>query len=155
MRLSASHASHPLPPGRFQVLISVRGWVDPRAIVQLEGLGQLKNPMTACPHVVSGQSKFNRGLAIAQTVSRWLPTAAAPVRARVWSGWICGGQSGAGAGFLRVLRFPLPIFIPPNSPSSHSPGAGTIGQYMADVPSGPSLDSTPPLCELKKIQLTW
>jgi hypothetical protein len=30
----------------------------------------------------------------------------------------CGGQSGAGAGFLRVLRFPLPIFILPNSPSS-------------------------------------
>jgi hypothetical protein len=31
---------------------------------------------------------------------------------------ICGGQSGAGVGFLRVLRFPLPIFIPPISPSS-------------------------------------
>jgi hypothetical protein len=29
------------------VLISVRGSVDPRAIVQLEGLGQLKNPMTS------------------------------------------------------------------------------------------------------------
>jgi hypothetical protein len=32
-----------------------------------------------------------------------------------------GGQSGAEAGFLRVLRFPLPIFIPriaPQSPSS-------------------------------------
>jgi hypothetical protein len=27
-----------------------------------------------------------------------------------------GGQSGAGAGFLRVLRFPLPIFIPPTAP---------------------------------------
>jgi hypothetical protein len=41
------HASRPLPPGRFLVLISVRGWVDPRATVQLEGLGQLKNPMTS------------------------------------------------------------------------------------------------------------
>jgi hypothetical protein len=58
---------------------------------------------------------------------RWLPTAAARVQSRVWSSGICGGQSGAGAGFLRVLRFPLP-FIPPNSPSSQSPGAGTIGQ---------------------------
>jgi hypothetical protein len=51
-------------------------------------------------------------------VSRWHPTAAARVPTRVWSSGICGGESGAGAGFLRVLRFPLPIFIPPNSPSS-------------------------------------
>jgi hypothetical protein len=49
------------------------------------------------------------GRAIAQAVSRWLPTAAALVRSRVWSSGICGGQSGAGAGFLRVLRFPLPL----------------------------------------------
>jgi hypothetical protein len=35
---------------------------------------------------------------------------------------ICGKQCGAGAGFLRVLRFPLPIFIPPDSPSSNHPG---------------------------------
>jgi hypothetical protein len=44
VRLSALHASRPLPPGRFLVLISIRGWVNPRAIVQLEGLGKLKNP---------------------------------------------------------------------------------------------------------------
>jgi hypothetical protein len=43
------------------------------------------------------------------------------VRSRVWSSGICGGQSGAGAGFLRVLRFPLPIFIPPSAPQSPSP----------------------------------
>jgi hypothetical protein len=54
------------------------------------------------PHALLSQA---RGRAIAQAVSRWLPTAAAQVRARVWSSGICGGQSGAGAGFLRVLRF--------------------------------------------------
>jgi hypothetical protein len=62
--------------------------------------------------------KSGFGRAISQAVSRWLPPAAARVRARVWLSGICGGQSGAGAGFLRVLRFPLSIFIPPNSPSS-------------------------------------
>jgi hypothetical protein len=39
-------------------------------------------------------------------------------------------KSGAGADFLRELRFPLPIYIPSASPqsSSLSPEAGTIGQ---------------------------
>jgi hypothetical protein len=37
----------PFVPGRFLVFISVRGRVDPRAIVPLEVLGQLKNPWTS------------------------------------------------------------------------------------------------------------
>jgi hypothetical protein len=41
-RLSVLCAGRFLPPGRFLVLISVRGWVDPRATVRLKGLGQLK-----------------------------------------------------------------------------------------------------------------
>jgi hypothetical protein len=45
--LPASRAGRPLPPGRFLVLISVRGWVDLGAIVRLEGLRQLKNAMTS------------------------------------------------------------------------------------------------------------
>jgi hypothetical protein len=43
-----------------------------------------------------------------------------PVRAWVWSCVICGRQSGAGVGFLGVLRFPLPIFITPIAPQSQS-----------------------------------
>jgi hypothetical protein len=66
--------------------------------------------------------------AVAPAISHWLPTMVAWVCARVWSSGICGGQSGAGAGFLGVLRFPLPIFISPNFPSSQSPRAYTIGQ---------------------------
>jgi hypothetical protein len=54
-----------------------------------------------------------------------IPTAAARVRSRVWSSGICGGRSGAGAGFLRVLRFPMPILILhtiPQSSSTYHPG---------------------------------
>jgi hypothetical protein len=57
-----------------------------------------------------------RGRVIAQAVSRWLPTAAARVLERVRSCGIYGGQSGTGAGFLRVLMFPLPIYIPTVAP---------------------------------------
>jgi hypothetical protein len=55
------------------------------------------------------------GCAVAQAVSRWIPTTAARVRVRA-ACRVCGGQSGTGVGFLRVLQFPLPII--PISPSS-------------------------------------
>jgi hypothetical protein len=61
------------------------------------------------------------GRAIAEAVSRWLPSAAARVQSWVWSNGICGGQSGAGAGFLQVLRFPLP-FIPQILHPDNHPG---------------------------------
>jgi hypothetical protein len=78
---------------------------------------------------------------IAQAVSRWLPTAPARVQVQFRSCGICGGQSGAGAAFLRVLRFPLPIFIPPIAPQS--PPSIIWGWYnrpiVTVVPSGLSL----------------
>jgi hypothetical protein len=62
----------------------------------------------------------HNGRAIAQAVSRRFPTATARARAQIRSCGICGGQSGTGAGYLRVLRFALPIFSPPNAPPSSS-----------------------------------
>jgi hypothetical protein len=42
VKLLTLRAGSPLPPGIFLVLISVVGCVDPRAVMRLEGLGQLK-----------------------------------------------------------------------------------------------------------------
>jgi hypothetical protein len=45
VRLSALRNRRLLLPGRTLVLISLKGWVDPRAIVRQEGLGKMKNPI--------------------------------------------------------------------------------------------------------------
>jgi hypothetical protein len=108
---------------------------------------QVKSPkikkciLTAGLNIVALQHTELRnrmGRAIAQAVSRRLPTAAAQVRVRDRSCGICGGQSGAEVGFLRVLRFPLPIFIPSIAPQS--PLTIIWGWYnrpvVAAVPSG-------------------
>jgi hypothetical protein len=51
------------------------------------------------------------GRAIVQAVSR---RHLARVRFQSMSCEICDGQNGNKAGFLRVIRFPLPILIPQN-----------------------------------------
>jgi hypothetical protein len=49
---------------------------------------------------------------------------------------ICGWQSGTGAGFLPVLRFPCQFSFHRLLHIYHlSSGAGTIGQIVADAPS--------------------
>jgi hypothetical protein len=78
-----------------------------------------------------------RILLYSQVVSCRLSTAAALVRNLVRSCGIYGGQNDIEAGFLRVLRFSLPIIPPTDHIHRHlSPGVGTIGQIAADVPSG-------------------
>jgi hypothetical protein len=78
------------------------------------------------------------GHSTAQAVIHRPPTAAAWVRAQVNSYGICGAQSGIGADFLRVLRFLLPIFIPPTAPhlSSSIIRGWSNRPSVADVLSG-------------------
>jgi hypothetical protein len=47
------------------------------------------------------------------------------------------GKVTLGQFYLRVLWFPLPIIVPTTPYSSY--GFGTIGQFVAEVPSGRSL----------------
>jgi hypothetical protein len=73
-----------------------------------------------------------------QTDSRRHPTATVRVPGQVRLCGICGVQRGVGAGFLRLLRFTLPILIPLTAP--HSLSSIIRGRYnrpvMVAVPSG-------------------
>jgi hypothetical protein len=69
---------------------------------------------------IASLSSITFGRAIDQAVSRRLPTATIRLRTRVRSCRICREQSGPRAGFLRVLRFHVPIRIPPIAPQSSS-----------------------------------
>jgi hypothetical protein len=88
------------------------------------------------------------GRAIAEAVSRWLPTAATRVQSRVWSSGICGGQIGAGQVFSEYFDFPCHSFHPILHPHNHP------GRYNRPV-NGRGAEWTqfglhPPLCKLKK-----
>jgi hypothetical protein len=83
-----------------------------------EALDFLKRLEMAEGNDMNKKSKKRLGRAIAQAVSRRLPTAAIQLRAQVRSCGICDGQSGTGASFLRVLRFPLPSLFPPTAAHS-------------------------------------
>jgi hypothetical protein len=91
--------------------------------------------MFKCAYFTNDQAN-QQGRAIAQAVSRQLPNAADRFRAQARLSGVCGGKSGTGRSFLRVLLFPLPILIPQTAPHSSSSEAGTIDQLVADIPSG-------------------
>jgi hypothetical protein len=95
----------------------------------------------------------SQGRTTAEAVSRWLPTTAAQVRAQVWHVGFVVEKMAPGQVFSEYFGFPCqPHFIPPTSPSSQSTGTGIIGQYMATVRRGPSMDSTSHNSNKKKVQ---
>jgi hypothetical protein len=56
---------------------------------------------------------------------------------------ICGEQSGTGTGFLRLLRFPQPVFILPIAPQSPSVIWGWYNRpVVAAEPNGLCLNHT-------------
>jgi hypothetical protein len=75
-----------------------------------------------CQEKVNRSLGYSVGRSTAKEFSRRLPTTEARLRSQVKSCGICGGQSGTGVRFFRVLRFPLPFLIAHTAPYSHNPG---------------------------------
>jgi hypothetical protein len=109
------------------------------------------NERNVCLDIVREEvSMVILGSAIDQAVSRGHLTAAARVRARVWSCGFCGEQSGTGTVFLRLPRFLLPVFIPLIAPQS--PSSIIWGWYNRPVVAAvPSELSLTPLRIIQKI----
>jgi hypothetical protein len=110
---------------------------------------RLVSPKYRAASQLHGVTTQKTTLFIVTAYSRWLPTAVARVRAQVRSCGVCGGQSGTWACFLEYFGFPCQLLFHRLLHIHHlSSGAGTIGQLVADVPSG--LSPTPPQETKKK-----
>jgi hypothetical protein len=82
-------------------------------------------------HIRKLIQELKRDVLVVQMVNHQFPTMVARVRARVRSCGICGGQSGTGAGFFRVLQFPLPILILPTAPDSSPINQGWYNRLVS------------------------
>jgi hypothetical protein len=73
---------------------------------------------------------------IVQAISRWVPTAATRVRAKVRSCGICSGQSGIGTDseYFGISHHSFHQLL--HTHYHLSSGAGTTGQIVTDIPSG-------------------
>jgi hypothetical protein len=79
------------------------------------------------------------GRALAQSVSRWLPTAAVPVQAQVKALGFVVDRVALGQVFSEYFGFPCQFLFHQILHTHLSFGVGTIGQLVADVPIGLSL----------------
>jgi hypothetical protein len=94
-------------PGRFQVLISVRGWVDPRALVRLEGLGEFKKKS-----VSSGieQATFRLVEQWANQLHYCVPPP------EIESAWSCTSIRASGSAYLTYLFYVMSLLFQPHFP---------------------------------------
>jgi hypothetical protein len=81
-----------------------------------------------------------RGLTVAEAVSRWPPTAAAQVHTWVWQVGFVVDKVASGQVFSENFGFPCQNR---STPSSQSPGTGTIGQEWPQCRVDPVWTPTP------------
>jgi hypothetical protein len=113
--------------------------------------GTVKRPfhkVTLSGSALPLKQQWNLSRAIVHEVSRWFPTAAARVRGREEHLEYVMDKMALVSDFIRILRFPLPIIIPPISPILIITQVGTIRLMVDTVPSEHNWTPPPPRFEL-------